>query len=535
MKLRVFPLPIQPGHARLTGPEPEVPGWSWFRPFLNSERLVQVTDEGVVGLVGINQFRNQDRDLFLEMKVRIPPGKGDDRRSRAQVVHASEDDVWVLARGGLRLWHFDRFGPNLLPLWPRPLTLGSPLHASQVDEGRALVVVTQSPTQPVCLATSLSAAADRDAGEVRWQKQLGLLCRGEAATVGGKVLLLDQGGGLYELDPKDHAANQQQWEPAGRRVAAPLTAAAPLAAAHGPYLLPHENGATADVLALSPTGRLVLRSYEPGKAVRNRSYAALGLPTAAPARLGSGLVLALENGLLVHLPSGAGKGDTGPEWRARHADRDVPGYVAALGGDEFLSSDGSRGLTRWRWAGGRDFEKKTSSEELPARIVSTPLVLPRGKDKSVRVCIADSRGILTLLHDTEAGGMGNSWKTTQTWDLAGRITAGPFPCGEHVGCIVNRRRLVCIHPDRKAIAWTFEDETANIVGLPRRLGTKVVVGLQSGRFRALNPATGKAHSPGYRLEANVAPVAGAVPFGKGRLLAPLSDGTLMILTMQQLR
>ena len=78
MKLRVFPLPIKPGVGKpaTLGPEPEVPGWSWFPPFQNCERIVQVTDEGVVGLIGINQFRNQDKDLFLEMKYQIPRGKG---------------------------------------------------------------------------------------------------------------------------------------------------------------------------------------------------------------------------------------------------------------------------------------------------------------------------------------------------------------------------------------------------------------------------------------------------------------------------
>jgi hypothetical protein len=533
MKLRVFALPIKPGvtTASALGAEPEVHGWSWFPPFQNCERLVQVTDEGVIGLIGINQYRNHDRDLFLETKFQIPPGKADERRGRAQVAHASEDDVWVLARGGLRLWHYNRFDraeQNLLPVWQQPLNLGSPLHASQVDEGRSLVLVTQSVSEPICKATAVSPAADRDAGVIQWQKQLGLLCRGEPVTIAGQVLMLDQGGGLFRFDPKDHADDGTTWGGAGELVAPALASAA-----RGPYLLPSDDGKALDILALSPLGRPVLRHYEPGKKVENRSYLSKSLPSTAPARIGSGLVLALEDGLLLHLPrEGKGVGDTGPEWRARHADRDAPGFVASLGGDEFVATDGSRGLTRWRWGGARDFEKRTASEDLPARIVTTPLVLPSEKDGSVRVCVADARGVLTLLHDTAAGGKG--WTPGRSWALKGRITAGPFLRGSHVGCVLDRRRLVWIDPSKDSVAWEYHDANSVMVGTPQMMNNELIVALQSGKFVALDPATGKTAGGGYRLKANVAPLAAPVPFGKDRLLAPLSDGTLMILNREQL-
>lgn len=532
MKLRVFPLPIAAGEGKPTvlGPEPEVPGWSWFPPLQNCERIVQVTDEGVLGLVGINQFRNQDKDLFLEMKYPIPPDKKDEGKGRAQVVHVSEDDVWVLARGGLRLWHFDRYGPNLLPLWQQPLRLGSPLHAAQVDEGRAMVLVTQSPQEPICKITAISPAADRDTGEVRWQKQLGVLCRGEPVTLGDKVLLLDQSGGLFQFNPKEHAGGNG-WESAGQRVVPPL-AAAP----RGPYLLPAEDGKAVDLVALSPLGRLVVRRYEPGKKIELHSYGSFGLPSSPPARLSKGLVLAMEkDGLLVFLPAdGKGAGDRGQEWRAPHADRDVPGFVTALGGDEFVSTDGSRGMTRRRWSGGRDFEEKTSSEDLSARIVTPPLVLPPAKNGDIRLCAADANGVLTLWSDTAAGGKGQKWKRETSWQLQGRITAGPFPLGKHIGCIVDRRRLVCIDLAKDDnFAWQYQDERHVIVGTPHVANGELLLALQSGTFVALDATTGQPKAPGYRLKANVAPMATPVPFGNGRFLAPLSDGTLMILRYER--
>jgi len=148
------------------------------------------------------------------------------------------------------------------------------------------------------------------------------------------------------------------------------------------------------------------------------------------------------------------------------------------------------------------------------------------------VCIADAHGTLTLLSDTPAGGKG--WKPVRTWPLKGRITAGPFLRGSHVGCILDRRRLVWIDPTKDGVAWEFHDGNSVMVGTPPMLKDELIVALQSGKFVALDPATGKSAGPGYRLKANVAPLAAPVPFGKSRLLAPLSDGTLMILTHEQL-
>ena len=387
MKLRVFQLPIKTGVGKpaMLGPEPEVPGWSWFPPFQNCERIVQVTDEGVIGLIGINQFRNHDKDLFLEMKYQIPPGKADERKGRAQVVHVSEDDVWVLARGGLRLWHFDRFGPNLLPLWQQPLNLGSPLHAAQVDEGRVLVLATQSSAEPICKITAVSPAADRDVGEIRWQKQLGLLCRGEPVIIGGQVLLLDQGGGLFQFDPKDHAA-ANGWEAAGKRVAPPL-----VSAARGPYLLPSEDGKALDIVALSPLGRLVVSRHEPGKTLERRSYASFkSLPSSPPARRQGPWCWRLEER---HVGASARRRARGRATRApmaRAARR--PRRARLRGGHRRrrgLSTDGSRGLTRGT-AGAGGASRRRLRPRTCRRGSWRALVLPRGRMAAFSSAPADA-------------------------------------------------------------------------------------------------------------------------------------------------
>src|SRR5262249_35820288 len=114
-------------------------------------------------------------------------------------------------------------------------------------------------------------------------------------------------------------------------------------------------------------------------------------------------------------------------------------------------------------------------------------------------------------------------------------TSGPFRLGDHVGCIVDRRRLVCIDPAKPDnIAWQYHDAGHVIVGTPHVANGLLFVALQSGKFVALDATTGHPKGNGYHLRANVAPMAAPVPFGNGRLLAPLSDGTLMILALKQL-
>ena len=57
----------------------------------------------------------------------------------------------------------------------------------------------------------------------------------------------------------------------------------------------------------------------------------------------------------------------------------------------------------------------------------------------------------------------------------------------------------------------------------------------AGQLRALVPASGAPLGPGYVLKASVAPAAAPVPFGTGRLLVPLTDGTLMVVPVAALR
>jgi hypothetical protein len=76
---------------------------------------------------------------------------------------------------------------------------------------------------------------------------------------------------------------------------------------------------------------------------------------------------------------------------------------------------------------------------------------------------------------------------------------------------------------------------ANIVGVPLLVEGMLVAADVSGGFLALRPTDGQPIGAGYTLKANVAPDAAPVPFGPGRLLVPLNDGTLLLLPLAKLR
>jgi hypothetical protein len=83
--------------------------------------------------------------------------------------------------------------------------------------------------------------------------------------------------------------------------------------------------------------------------------------------------------------------------------------------------------------------------------------------------------------------------------------------------------------------WKYDVAGEGIVGQPQLVDGLVVVADVAGHFVALNPANGEPVGPGYTLRASVAPAATPAPFGEGRALVPLTDGTFFILYLDKLR
>ncbi|MBY0227738.1 MAG: PQQ-like beta-propeller repeat protein, partial [Gemmataceae bacterium] len=164
------------------------------------------------------------------------------------------------------------------------------------------------------------------------------------------------------------------------------------------------------------------------------------------------------------------------------------------------------------------------------RIASLPVPLD-----GQRLAVADAAGGLTLVRVAGDG----SLSKLRRYDLGGTATAGPFvretAAGPRLAVVVDGTRLVWIDPAKKAESWRWPAAKGEaLVGEPVMAEGKVALADQSGRYVLLDEATGKEVGQGHRLSGSVSPASGPVPFGKGRLLAPLSDGTLLLLPMEKL-
>ncbi|HZT83305.1 MAG TPA: PQQ-binding-like beta-propeller repeat protein [Gemmataceae bacterium] len=563
LHLRTFALPIQDRHAKPLAmqPEPRLRGWSWFAPYHDLENVVLVTDAGKLGLFGIRQARNQDNPLF----PRVPPQAGSGElgvdldsllppegaaRSRAQIAHAAaEDNFWVLANGKLgrlEVLFTDAAGPQVFPAreWAQPLPLGSPLHAAQAFEhdfdgpgskNVTLLLVTQAPGRQACLAT----AVDAESGKVRWQRQLGVVCRGAPLALGGEVLAHDQGGGLLPFGSSQYE-RQPGWLSGGRLAGAGLDDGP----GQPPVLLPGPDGLTAYQIATpGKGGSIVIRRYQAGRdkergAVKEFPPIELGAGVTlagTPAVGEGGILLPLSDGSILKVPLEGGRPAEGPAWRRDNLNPDLRTHLVWLSADEFVATDGGRGLNRWRWPAGqswsalpKDKPDREPSKELPARIVSAPAVLPGGHGLA-ELCVADADGVVHLLR-----AKGEALDVVRSWPVKGRVTAGPFVRGRHIGCVVDRRRLVWIDPNKAEPVWDYKAAEA-IVGEPQLAGGVVLVADQGGHFVGIDPAAGRPRSPGYTLKANVAPAAAPVGFGAKQVFAPLADGTVLLLSLDRLR
>jgi len=563
MRLRVFELPLQNRHDAPLPLEPpaRLAGWTWFKPYQDGEKLAVLSDAGILGLFGIRQPGNRDRALFpmlqpggldlspfLEGERELPRERG-----RAQVVHMQGNDLWVLAHGSLQQVHLGwKYAKGLQAMsgWKEPLALGSPLHEPQVIEdanGRStFVVVTQSLEEQTCLASRVD-----EEGNILWQRQLGLVCQGEPLALtppgGGPPLLLalDQGGGLFTLDPPQPPDRLlTRW----RSLAPALKENSRVP----PRLLPdghsaYEAAAPGDGRSLLVrriewvNGERELRVKESKVSLVSKADGKTVLsPAGAPAVVGSQLIVPLTDGTLTHLSlrENAPELKSGPSWRDRLAPVNATCHVLALGGDRFLITDGSRGLLVYDWPPDNNVYQLKGEllPPLPYLVATPPVLLPSRDGQPPRVAVADSAGVLHLVAVKPDG----SLQPVRTWELGGRLTAGPFvhttpEGGSRIGCVLDRRRLVWIDPAKAKPLWKYTSANAALVGQPRQIEDLLVITLQSGRYLGLDPSSGRPKGRGYRLRASAAPAATPMPFGRGFVFTPLSDGTALLLSVERLR
>lgn len=454
-RLRAFALPEEAAGA--TSPEftlpaaveHTVPGWPWFPPAFDGERLALATDAGQVRLFGVGQPGADDRPLY---PMASPPAakEASDDPIPALALSNSDDGLWALTAG--RLTHYRLVldparGQVLRPIG-EPSPIGMPTQPAQLSANRdaAFFVVRAGGTRAV--------AWDLVENRELWTRQLGLLPSVLPVLLEGHLFLADEAGGLTlvprgAFDPRaagDHVA-EAKWKlaPAPANVTGP-TILLPVAEGFAAWAItPHEAAFT-------------IRRVEDGKLELDTKVNTPARLAGMPIEVNETLLFPLADGFVYRLDPNNGRLVPGPVWRDARVKADAVCYLALVQGDEFLASDGNREIRRWLWASdGSDW--KRVGERIVSResIATPPLVLPgAGKDGETGVLFADRTGS-AWLHSLATGEVVRRWRSGG----GGPIPAGPpsstlrplqSVLGLHsVAYIVDGRTLVSIDPTKEGV------------------------------------------------------------------------------------
>lgn len=506
-----YALPITDSDQKPAEPILRSKGRAWFGPWHDDEKLAWATDAGYLAIHGIRQKGNRDPLLFPLFKDDyFVAGAGD--AGKSLLAHVDAENYWMLTRGRLhRLQSVftAKNGPELTSRWQDPPHLGTPLHAAQIridDDGRkVLFITTQFVGRPTCLVSAIDA---RD-GKIIWQRQLGLICQGPLVAV-GDVVACPGAGGVVLFDAGKLSGKLLSWQ-AGNAVVEGEPFAAQL-------LLPRDKGLVRLAWTRAPQPDLHVTIWnERGEFGEKHTLKLPAPPHGTPALGKTFALLPLADGRVVRVPLGKGNFVDGPDWRNLGVEEKNLGHVVALGDDEFVITDGSRGITRIRWGDTKAWEKKAAGE-LSHRIVAPPASV------GGRLVVADASDTITLLE-------ADHLVPIRRWSLPGRITAGPFVRGDRIGCVVGKDRLFWFDPAKDQPTWDAAF-VAEIVGEPNVVDGVIVIADLSGRIQVLDAKTGQPVGAGYTLKANAPPAAAPIAFRPGRIFVPLMDGTVILLPLE---
>lgn len=512
VKQRLFALPIKNADQPAIQPEPRIPGWCWFPLWQNGEYFAQATDAGVCHACGIRQPGNNDPVVFPLFQHALSGTTGKPRPGRALLVHADKENCWMLTQGRLQRLQqkFTETGPSLSERWPESLALGTPLHTAQLihdDSQTTLFLVTQ----PEGSARILATALDAESGKFYWQRQLGVVAVADPILLGQKLLLPEEDG-IDIIDSVTLSASAGMVHAECSRM--------PVSAAGTVHILKRGDGDEAFVVQLLKKALIVQQIDKLGKAAAPKSFVLSADAAETPALQIDHLVVPLANGVLERIALAGDEQTPGPNWRSGTADDDGRGFLLTVGKDEFLTSDGNRGLRLIHWPDAKSWDKK-AERELPTRLAGPP-ALRRVLDR--QFVVGEASGVVSVL---DADGL----HTLRTWQMPGRLTGGPFVHGSGIICIVEGNKLVFLDPStREQPEYAFETE---IVGEPQVLGEGVYVGTTAGQFQVMDMKTGRPRGNGYLLRANIAPTTSLLPLASDRLLTFLSDGTAMFVPVPE--
>ncbi|MBN2578157.1 MAG: protein kinase [Pirellulales bacterium] len=517
---RCFPRPVTKDLK-----EQSLRGWAWFAPHSTPDRITLVTDEGDLGLFGLN-LDNADEAIYPMIQTAGNPGNEPLVRPGpfcSLVIAAEEHLLWVMAGGRLQKFSLDVFRQEIKPAWSeremQAGLAGIPIHEAQRDrQGKTFYLATMSPGGRIYHFTAVSS----ETGEPCWRRQLGLSVLGDPILFQDSVVLLDRTGRAITLQPgvKFTASSLprvlqlagDEGLPQGAEGSRLMRVGEPPDPIH--LLAPLDHGTKLAVrrIDLPPRG--------------DNPWTIVPLPEPLQGRPGlcrDCLVVPCADGQLYRCPLDAGAPAVAGGMSFTWARFKPPGVDTAeaypLGEESILLVDGRRrvrrldrcmdeGITCWKVVG-EEFH-------LPAPMCGRPLLW------NGEFFLCDSAGTLFRLDARNPG------RQRGQWPLEGKVTGGPVVRKGGLLLVVENRKLVRIELDSPRPRWISPSFAGRVVGLPLLAENALLVADNSRCITGISLSDG---GPLWKVPLGVSsgPSAAPVPYGPGKMLVSLMDGTLLLL------
>jgi outer membrane protein assembly factor BamB len=433
-------------------------------------------------------------------------------------------------------------GVEILPV-AQPLYPGEPTQQPQLNNRRdSACLVVRSLNSAGCTALLVNLQD----GEIRWQRQLGVVPAAVPVLQEGSVVLASEDGGIVSLPGVAVRTGQTTVAPPDW-----VVGAAP------------ENVASPTNVAASPDGKILftvtpvlmtedskqvakwlIRRVVAGRVVHEGSVPAPGELAGLPVVLGDSLVLPASDGFLYrHLP-GTGRANpdklaAGPPWVSGGRPAEAVCSIIPVGDSTFFTGDGGKTLSGWSWPKGDRWGATAAKIELRERPAGIPTALPpTAPAEPARLLVADVSGSVWLYAADRAGPPLRRWKPgsgipagkpSSAFTL--QTPAGQRPVATYT---VDNKHVVCIDPEQEAPKWStaVTDTTeGTLVGPPQSLGdgrwTTTDLG---GRLTVLDTAGAKTGTVFLGLPGAV-PAVAAAPIGGDAALFALSDGSTVVVRL----
>jgi outer membrane protein assembly factor BamB len=495
----------------------ELKGWSWFTPPLTPDRMTVVTDAGELGVFGLN-LDNPDEALYpliLDGKGQCPRLAIDDPY-RAMAIHSDEDLLWLMAGGTLRQIALDILQQKITTLWPKDeataQVAGMPLHEATFDrEAERIYLTTSSPDASRAEFTSV----DANSGDRLWSRQLGVHPIGDPIVFGNGMLLVDRTGRLLQLSvvSSDNGA---------MRVNVIADDPPPTQEAAGELMrLRDLAGMDYLVLPVASGHAIAIRAIDPSLPFQ-AAWQTVSLPSTTlqgrPAVVDDYLMVPCSNGSLlrISLNDSARKprNEQTYQWAAEStvASDDAPAVYPLASGQILLVLRDSL-----RWLDYATSDGVGIWKEQKHVLIDSAAKGELAITKDYLFIAGQGRSLYRVRRDGSSDPV--------TWPLEGRPTAGPYAIGDDIFVILDGRTLTAFSQSSEKAKWSCGPRAGRLCGRPFVSGKALLVTDDDGKAIVLRLDNGQILRE-LQLETGAIPVAASIPFGTGRILTPLADGTL---------